>query len=120
MNIFLLASLSIIVSVAAQFSFRVGMKIYDLENIEGMNSRLNALGSIGNRYVLAGFCLYALSALVWLKVLSQWQVSKAYPLVGLGFVVTAAVGYFIGEEVSLTRLVGVMFICIGVFIVGRS
>ena len=120
MNVFLLASLSIIMSVAAQFSFRVGMKIYDLENIEGMNSRLNALGSIGNRYVLAGFGLYALSALVWLKVLSQWQVSKAYPLVGLGFVVTAAVGYFIGEEVSLTRLVGVIFICIGVFIVGRS
>ena len=57
---------------------------------------------------------------VWLGVLSKWDVSKAYPLVGLGFVLTVAIGFLVGEDVTLTRAMGVALICAGVFVVGRS
>lgn len=46
--------------------------------------------------------------------------SKAYPLVGLGFVFTVLVGYLLGEQVTLPRVIGVALICAGVFLVGRS
>ena len=43
-------------------------------------------------------------------VLSQWDVSKAYPLVGLGFVFTVAIGWFIGEQVTSLRAIGVAYL----------
>jgi len=64
--------------------------------------------------------LYGLGAVAWLGVLSQWDVSKAYPLVGIGFVFTVAIGWLIGEQVTLVRALGVTLICIGVILVGRS
>jgi drug/metabolite transporter (DMT)-like permease len=73
-----------------------------------------------DRYVLSGFILYGLGAVVWLSVLAKWDVSKAYPLVGLGFVLTAIVGVLIGEAVTLGRLLGVILISFGVILVGRS
>ena len=73
-----------------------------------------------DKYVLGGFLLYGLGAVVWLAVLSKWDVSKAYPLVGLGFVFTVGIGFLIGEQVTTPRVIGVLLICSGVFLVGRS
>ncbi len=70
--------------------------------------------------IIGGFTLYGLGALIWLSVLSNWEVSKAYPLVGLGFVLTAIVGFAIGESLSVQRLVGILLICTGVWVVARS
>lgn len=73
-----------------------------------------------DKFILGGFLLYGLGAVVWLGVLSKWDVSKAYPLVGLGFALTVAIGWMMGEHVTLTRLIGVVLICSGIFLVGRS
>ena len=75
----------------------------------------------GSFYALTGgFVLYGMGAIVWLGVLSKWEVSKAYPLVGLGFVFTVLVGFMLNEQIGLLRLAGVCFICAGVFMVGKS
>lgn len=73
-----------------------------------------------DKFILGGFLLYGLGAVVWLGVLSKWDVSKAYPLVGLGFALTVAIGWIMGEHVTLARMIGVALICSGVFLVGRS
>ena len=73
-----------------------------------------------NAYVLGGFFLYGLGAIVWLAVLSKWDVSKAYPLVGLGFGMTVVVGLLAGEQITLLRAGGVALICLGVFFVAKS
>ena len=81
---------------------------------------LSAFEILTNKFVFAGFALYGIGAIVWLGVLSRWDVSKAYPLVGLGFALTAIVGALLGEQVTLQRFLGVALICAGVFVVGRS
>lgn len=73
-----------------------------------------------NKHILEGFLLYGLGAILWLGVLSKWEVSKAYPLVGLGFVFTAILGYLLGEQVTIYRVIGVMLICFGVFLIART
>jgi multidrug transporter EmrE-like cation transporter len=73
-----------------------------------------------NKYVLGGFLLYGMGAVICLGVLSKWDVSKAYPLVGLGFALTVVVGLIAGEHVSPLREGGVALICAGVFLVARS
>lgn len=105
-----LAFLSIALSVAAQFALKAGMRTPG----DGL------LSALVQPMVLLGFALYGLGAVVWLSVLARWDVSKAYPLVGLGFVATAVIGHFIGEQMSLLRGLGVLLICGGVLLVARS
>lgn len=121
MNTLFIAVLSIAFSVAAQFSLKTGMSSEAMKGILAQPFTIRtAFAVLTDKYVLGGFLLYVLGAAVWLGVLSKWDVSKAYPLVGLGFVFTVMIGWIIGEQVTLMRVLGVAFICAGVVLVGRS
>lgn len=121
MHPLLLAVISIFLSVAAQFFLKAGMS-GSLVNASSPNlSGLSALLVVFTRpYVIIGFLLYGIGAVVWLFVLSRWDVSKAYPLVGFGFALTVLVGLILGEQVSLLRGCGVCLICSGVWLVAQS
>ena len=121
MKTLLIAIVSIALSVAAQFSLKAGMSSESIKQAMNQSFTLRTfLAILTEKYVLGGFLLYGLGAIVWLGVLSKWNVSKAYPLVGLGFVFTVVVGFLTGEQVNLGRLTGVLLICVGVFFVARS
>ncbi len=110
--------ISIVISVAAQFTLKAGMG--RLSNNQDSNF-LNSTGIFNlftNKYIVIGFLLYGVGALIWLSVLQKMDVSKAYPLVGLGFVLTTLVGFFLGEQVTFVRFTGVLLICTGVAIIG--
>jgi multidrug transporter EmrE-like cation transporter len=121
MNTMLIAIMSIILSVAAQFSLKAGMSNAGIK--EALSRPLapdTILTVLANKFVLGGFVLYGCGAIVWLGVLSRWEVSKAYPLVGVGFGITVVVGLLLGEQVSPARVLGVALICAGVYLVGHS
>lgn len=121
MNILMIAVLSILFSVGAQFSLKAGMSSAEIKEVLGAPMTLGTVLSVlTNRYVLGGFILYGMGAMIWLAVLARWDVSKAYPLVGLGFVFTVATGYILGEQVSIMRAIGTLLICCGVIMVARS
>ena len=121
MKIFLAALASIVLSVAAQFTLKAGMGSLAVKHALAQPLGLRSAWDIlGNAWVLSGFALYLLGAMVWLTVLAQWDVSKAYPLVGLGFVFTLLVGLLQGEQISVARAAGVLLITAGVYLVSRS
>jgi len=121
MNTLVIAILSITLSVAAQFSLKAGMSSVVVQEILSQPfTKRTAFTVLSDKFVLGGFLLYGLGAIVWLGVLSKWDVSKAYPLVGLGFVFTVAISLMAGEHVTLPRAIGVVLISAGVFLVGRS
>ena len=71
--------------------------------------------------VLGGFGLYGLSSLLWLLVLSRVQLSWAYPMIAVSYVVVVFLSWLIlKEHVSLLRLSGLALICVGVILVARS
>lgn len=121
MNTLAVALLGIVLSVAAQFALKWGMASEAARAALAEPLRLGTgLRLLTLPGILGGFLLYGLGAVVWLGVLARWEVSKAYPLVGLGFVLTASIGWAFGEQVGWTRALGVALICLGVVIVGRS
>jgi multidrug transporter EmrE-like cation transporter len=121
MKTLIIAVVSILLSVAAQFSLKAGMSSSGIKAAMSQPYTLRTIVDIlTDRYVFLGFFLYGLGAVIWLGVLSKWDVSKAYPIVGLGFAFTAAVGFMIGEQVTLLRLFGIALICAGVFLVSQS
>jgi multidrug transporter EmrE-like cation transporter len=69
----------------------------------------------------AGMICYAASLCVWIAALSKAPVSVAYPMLSLGYVVVAAVSaMWLGEALSLAKVLGIALICAGVLLVSRS
>ena len=71
--------------------------------------------------ILAGLACYAVSVAVWILALTRVQVSIAYPMLSLGYVVTAfaAWGLF-GESLSAHKLLGIGIIIAGVVLLART
>jgi multidrug transporter EmrE-like cation transporter len=64
---------------------------------------------------------YGISVVVWIVGLSRVPVSQAYPILSLGYVVTAVLAWpLLGETVSGQRLMGIGVIIAGVWLVTRS
>jgi len=103
MKILFFAVISIVISVSAQFCLKAGMSSDSMKEILAHPQYIRRIFFVLiDKSVLGGFVLYGLGAVFWLGVLSKWDVSKAYPLVGLGFVFTVFVGYLNGEHPSLS------------------
>lgn len=115
MSVLLLAIVSIAMSVAAQFALRAGMAGFRAAGADAPWFEL-----LKQPHLYLGFALYGASAIVWLGVLARWEVSKAYPLVGMGLAASLIVGFFVGEHVTALRWLGVLLICAGVALVARS
>lgn len=74
-----------------------------------------------NPYVLTGLCCYLLSVVIWLLILSRVEVSYAYPLLSVGYVVTALAGWLLFDEsINLARWTGIAVICGGVWLITRT
>lgn len=75
-----------------------------------------------NPLTITGLGLYGFSFLIWLRVLTFNDLSKSYPIFAsiVFLLTTAASARFLNESVSLTRMIGIAIMLIGIFIVARS
>ena len=75
-----------------------------------------------NLYLLGGIGVYGLSTLVYLLVLSKFNLSIAYPIViGLTVVATTIAGtYFLKEKVDFTGWIGIGLMLSGIGAVAYS
>ena len=71
-------------------------------------------------YVVLGMCVYALSMLVWLRVLSSAPLSVVYPAQSVAYILGTAMAVVVfGERVAPTRWAGCIVILIGVYLVSK-
>jgi multidrug transporter EmrE-like cation transporter len=72
-------------------------------------------------YIIGGLTCYVFSVAIWIVALSKVQVSVAYPMLSIGYVVNAlAAWYLFGEMMSDLKIVGILTIIIGVYLVART
>ena len=72
-------------------------------------------------HIVGGLTCYVISVVVWIMALSRVEVSIAYPMLSIGYVVNALAAWWLfGEAVSVTRLTGIGIIIVGVYVVSRS
>jgi multidrug transporter EmrE-like cation transporter len=116
-----LIMLGVMLNAAAQLFLKEGMR--RIGHFEFVWANIVPIGVMvaGNIFVLAGLACYVVSVGVWLLVLSRVEVSFAYPLLSVGYIVNAVAGYYLFQEnLSLTRITGILIICVGVYFVTRS
>jgi multidrug transporter EmrE-like cation transporter len=95
---------------------RIGAFSFALENVVPIGARIAS-----SPHVLAGLACYVVSVVVWILALSRVQVSVAYPMLSIGYIVNALAAWALfGESLTAQKLVGIGFIVVGVVLVGRS
>lgn len=74
-----------------------------------------------NKFVFIGSLTYALSTLIWIAVISKIELSYAYPMVSLNFVIVALLSkIFFKEHVSKVRWLSILIIIAGVALLSIS
>ncbi|MDE5642095.1 MAG: EamA family transporter [Muribaculaceae bacterium] len=114
--VYVFALLSIALGAFAQLLLKL--------SVQGESALMSVQGItriVSDYRFLAGTACYGLSLLFWLKVLSELELSKAYPMVSLGYVFTFILGWLILDEpLRLLRVIGLVVIIIGVILISRS
>jgi multidrug transporter EmrE-like cation transporter len=111
----------VLLNAAAQLALKQGMR--QIGHFDFSPATLFAMSwRVGtNGYVIFGLGCYVVSVVVWLLALSRVEVSFAYPLLSVGYIVTAvAAWYFFGEALTPIRIAGIAVIIVGVIMISRS
>jgi len=124
MSLYLLTLIlsSILLSSFAQIVLKTGMSNPGVLSAIQSASTFDIVKTIATNFaVIGGLSLYFASAAVWLLVLAKVDVSFAYPFVGLGFIITMLLAFFInGEVLSSTKIAGTLCIALGVAIIAQG
>ncbi len=113
--VWLLFICSLVASCASQFWQKKAALLF------AEQPHLTALQKILTKPMLLGIFFLTVSAATWLAVLSQWDVSVAYPLLSLNFIIMLFVAhYFFNEKITTQQIVGVLLIVLGVITLGVS
>ena len=72
-------------------------------------------------HIIGALFCYALSVVVWILALSRVQVSIAFPLLSMAYVVNAiAAWYLFNEALNPTKIMGIGIIIVGVIVISRA
>ncbi|MDP9014429.1 MAG: SMR family transporter [Pseudomonadota bacterium] len=109
-------------NAAAQLLLKIATRPLAHFSDFGMATLRYSIVSLGTSVPFwAGMLCYGTSVCVWLAALSKAPVSTAYPMLSLGYVAVAAVSVlWLGETLSLAKVLGIALICAGVVLVSRS
>lgn len=118
---FLFIVTGVLLNAAAQLLLKAGVNPLGALTVTWANALPTALRVLSQWPILAGLACYVLSVGVWIVGLSRVEVSVAYPMLSLGYVVNALAAWWLfGEALGPARLAGMLLILAGVFVVARS
>ena len=111
------ALLSIVLGATGQFLFRLGMLHYGKVTVTGIWGQLGSI--LFTPAIFLGFSCFGVSSILWLVVISRWELSYAYPLVALGYVLAILYGTFLLQEtLTLPKIAGSVLILAGISVLG--
>ena len=111
----------VVLGALGQLSMKKGMASVGSISLTLSTVVVSVTRMLTSPFVLLGLFLYAISAIFWLTVLSRVDLSYAYPMISIGYVLVMALSWiFLNERFAFIRILGVALICGGVFLISRS
>lgn len=118
---FALILTGVLLNAAAQLLLKAGTNAFGVLTLTREQWLGTTFAVATNPHIVAGLACYVVSVGVWIGALSRVEVSVAYPMLSIGYVVNAlAAWYLFGEALSMQRWLGIGFIVIGVWLLVRS
>jgi multidrug transporter EmrE-like cation transporter len=111
----------VLLNAVAQLALKASVNDTGVIGLDLSSLWSSAHSLLGNFWLWLGLICYGVSVVVWLLALSRVDVSIAYPMLSIGYVVNAiAAWHLFGESLGAGRLTGIGIIIIGVFVLARS
>jgi multidrug transporter EmrE-like cation transporter len=118
---FALILTGVLLNAAAQLLLKAGTNAVGQFEFSAANVLPVGLKLAFEPHIVGGIACYVVSLVVWILGLSRVEVSVAYPMLSIGYVINAvAAWYLFGESITAVRMAGIGFIVVGVFLVARS
>ena len=121
-KVFLILLLAIVTTAAGEMLTKAGLDHLTQQLGEPFSFKWHILWrTFTNWMVLLGFVLIFGAAILWLVVISRVNLSLAYPILALGYIVTVIASWLILKEpLTWQKVVGSLVICLGVALVTWS
>ena len=111
----------VMLNAAAQLLLKAGSRAISGVAISFANGWTLAERIALNPPILAGLACYVISVVFWILALSRVDVSVAYPMLSIGYVVNALAAWLLfSEQLNAARVAGIGIIILGVWLVARS
>jgi multidrug transporter EmrE-like cation transporter len=111
----------ILLNALAQLLLKAGTNAVGAIHLTADNWLTTAIQLATQLPIIGGLACYVVSVMVWIIGLSRVDVTIAYPLLSLGYIVNAiGAWYFLGEAVTAQRVLAIGIILVGVALLTRS
>ncbi|MCK4511938.1 EamA family transporter [bacterium] len=111
--------LAVMLGATGQIIMKKGMMIYGEVSAGSVWSQLVPILKVPQVFI--GFLCYGISAVLWIAVVSNVDLSLAYPMVSLAYVIVFIASWLLlGEHISALRVAGLVIIIAGVLVISRS
>jgi len=118
LSILSLIVVNVILATAGQTVTKIGVQKIGL--FTEMPLTVFVFKSFLSPFIILGLFLYLLSAVIWFMVLSEAELSIAYPTLSFGYILVLLIGYFfLGESLTIAKCLGVLLICSGIYMIFR-
>jgi len=117
---FLLILTGVLLNAVAQLALKASVRDHGAIEL-GRGALPVAVQVAGEPALWLGLFCYGVSVIVWILALSRVDVSIAYPMLSIGYIVNAFAAWALfGEALTPMRLLGIGIIVLGVFVLARS
>ncbi|MEJ2360479.1 MAG: 4-amino-4-deoxy-L-arabinose-phospho-UDP flippase [Gammaproteobacteria bacterium] len=120
---FIYMTASILLSTMAQVSMKAGMLLLAHDTSNGWPGILALLESHSILWVGFGLACYGISLLFWMSAIARLELSLAYPMLSLSWVLVYLVAVnwpMLHEHASWIRSIGILVVVLGVILIARS
>jgi len=112
-----LALVSIALGAVGQVILKLGADKLGNLSFAGRALVSDLLRIIKTPEIIFGMLFFGFSSLLWIKVLTRMDLSRAYPLVSISYIIVAVLSYLIlREQFTVQKIIGIAVIITGVIV----
>jgi len=112
--------ISITLNVFGQFFIKYGINKIG-ENLQNYRLVMKIYHLFTYPYIILGLFFYVISAFFWITALSKIELSIAYPMLSLGYILIMLISFFfLKEEINYYKILGTFFIILGIILIQKN
>jgi multidrug transporter EmrE-like cation transporter len=118
---FVLILAGVVLNAIAQLALKASVTGLGEIGVDASSLWTSAGSLVANVWLWVGLVCYGFSLIIWVVALSRVEVSVAYPMLSMGYIINAvAAWHLFGESLGAGKLTGIGIIIIGVYVLARS
>jgi multidrug transporter EmrE-like cation transporter len=118
---FALVLTGVLLNAVAQLALKASVREQGTITLSLTDALPTALRLATEPWLWLGLGCYVVSVVVWILALSRVEVSIAYPMLSIGYIINALVAWaWLGEVLSVNKMAGIAIITVGVIVLARS